>query len=64
MNYANSLSKYVEAKVEITFDLSKPDGTPRKIIDNSIAKKYGWKSKTSFEEGVKITIKNFLKKKL
>ena len=32
-------------------DLSKPDGTPRKILDISIAQKYGWKSKVSFREG-------------
>ena len=62
VDYANYLIKYLEAKLEITFDLSKPDGTPRKIIDNSIAKKYGWKSRISFEEGVKLTYQNFLKK--
>ena len=54
--------KYLNAELKIKFDLSKPDGTPRKIIDNNIAKKYGWKSKTSFKNGIKLTYQDFLKK--
>ena len=61
VDYANYLIKYLNANLEIKFDLSKPDGTPRKIIDNSIAKKYGWKSRTSFKKGVELTYQDFLK---
>ena len=64
VDYANYLIKYLDAKLKIRFDLSKPDGTPRKIISNSTAKKYGWKCRTSFEEGIKLTYKDFLKKNL
>ena len=35
------------------------DGTPRKILDCSIAKKYGWKSKWSLKESIDLTIKDF-----
>ena len=36
------------------------DGTPRKLLDVSLAKKYGWKAKTSLEEGTKITIQKYV----
>ena len=61
VDYAKYLIKYLDAKLTIKFDLSKPDGTPRKIIDNSLAKKYGWKSKISFKKGLKLTYQDFLK---
>tara|TARA_A100001015_G_scaffold270844_1_gene323822 strand:+ start:3769 stop:4701 length:933 start_codon:yes stop_codon:yes gene_type:complete len=36
----------------IKFDKKKIDGTPRKILDISLAKKLGWKSKTSLKDGI------------
>ena len=39
----------------IIWDASKPDGTPRKLLDVSKINNLGWKSKTSLEEGVKKT---------
>lgn len=42
-------------KGEITFDNSKPDGTPKKLMDSSRIKTLGWKSKTSLDEGIKLT---------
>ena len=38
---------------EIRHDLSKPDGTPRKLLDISRMKAFGWKPKTSLEEGIR-----------
>jgi GDP-L-fucose synthase len=38
---------------EIKYDLSKPDGTPRKLLDVSRMKSLGWKPKISLEEGIK-----------
>ncbi len=64
VDYANYLIKYLNANLKIKFDLAKPDGTPRKIIDNRIAKKYGWKSVTKFEKGLKLTYQDFLKNNL
>ena len=34
-------------KIIIKYDLSKPNGTPRKVLDIKLANKYGWKSKTN-----------------
>lgn len=39
----------------IAWDRSKPDGTPRKLLDISKIKELGWKPKISLEEGIKIT---------
>ena len=40
------------------------DGTPRKILDCSLARAYGWKSKYSLKKGFYITFKDYLKKNL
>ena len=36
------------------------DGTPRKILNCKIAKSYGWNRKISFEDGIDMTIQNFI----
>jgi GDP-L-fucose synthase len=45
---------------EIVWDINKPDGTPRKLMDVSKAHSLGWKHKISLEEGIKKTYANFL----
>ena len=60
IDYAKQIIKILKADLQIKFDSSKPDGTPRKIVDTKIAKKYGWKSKISFEKGLKLTYQDFL----
>lgn len=47
---------------EIVYDKSKPDGTPRKLMDVSRINKLGWKHKTSLKEGIEKTYKWYLKK--
>lgn len=42
---------------EILWDISKPDGTPRKLLDSSKFLALGWKPKISFEQGLEITYK-------
>lgn len=42
-------------KGKIEYDTTKPDGTPRKIMDVSRINNLGWKHKTSLEEGIKLT---------
>ena len=44
---------------DIEWDLSKPDGTPKKQLDISRIMKLGWQPKTSFEEGLTLTISNY-----
>jgi GDP-L-fucose synthase len=43
-------------------DLSKPDGTPQKLLDISKLKKMGWKPKIALEDGIKRAYDDFLKK--
>ena len=50
-------------KINIKFDISKPNGTPRKVLDVSLAKKYGWKSKSNLKKSILETYKNFLNEK-
>jgi len=47
---------------EINFDTSKPDGTPRKLMDVSKLHNKGWKHKVELEEGIKLAYQDFLSK--
>ena len=47
-------------KILIKYDFRKPNGTPRKVLDVSLAKKYGWCSKTKLNEAILKTYHNFL----
>lgn len=46
----------------ILWDTSKPNGTPRKVLDVSKAEALGWKYKTSLREGIKLAYSDFLSK--
>ena len=60
--YAKFLMKKLNIKLKIKFDKSKPDGTKKKCLDITKARKYGWIPKNNFHEGAEITYTNFLKK--
>ena len=45
---------------EIKFDTSKPDGTPRKLMDVSKLHSKGWKHKIELEDGIKLAYQDFL----
>lgn len=47
---------------EIDFDTTKPDGTPRKLMDVSKLHSFGWEYKIELEEGLKLAYKDFLEK--
>ncbi len=49
-------------KGDIIHDLTKPDGTPRKLLDISKIKELGWKPKVSLEEGIRKTYEWYLKR--
>ena len=59
-DYARFIIKKLDANVKIKFDNSKPDGTPRKIVDSSIARKYGWRHKIDIDKGFDLTL-NYVK---
>ena len=46
---------------KLSFDITKPDGSPRKLIDVSRLSNMGWKYSTNLREGLKITYEWFLK---
>mgnify|MGYP001458718636 FL=1 len=49
-------------KGKIVFDNSKPDGTPRKILDTGILSSLGWTAQTRFESGLRSVYRDFLKR--
>ena len=50
--------------IKIRYDLSKPNGTPRKVLDIKLAKKYGWTAKSNLKESILKTYKDFIQKKI
>jgi len=58
--YANFIIRFLNLNIKIKFDKSKPDGTPRKLLDISLSKKYGWSPKISLKEGFFRTYKSFV----
>lgn len=62
-NYLELMAKVIlgSRKIKIRYDKTKPNGSPRKVMDISLAKKYGWKSKMNLITSIKNTYKSFLK---
>ena len=54
------IAKIIDFKGKIQWDLSKPDGTPRKLLDTSKINKLGWSAKVNIENGIKLTLKSYL----
>ncbi len=50
-------------RINIRYDKTKPNGTPRKVLSVNLAKKYGWVAKTNIENAIRITYRDYLKKK-
>ena len=61
--YLELISKVIlgNKKIKIKYDRSKPNGVFRKVMDISLAKKYGWKSKINLETSISMAYKSFLK---
>ena len=59
-NLAIMIQKVIGHKGEIIWDYSKPDGTPRKLLDSKKLNKIGWTSEISLEEGIYKTYLDFL----
>jgi GDP-L-fucose synthase len=54
------VAKVVGYEGEILWDTSKPNGTPRKLLDVSKAEGLGWKYKVELEEGIRLSYDDFL----
>jgi GDP-L-fucose synthase len=61
---AKKIKEIIGFSGKIIFDETKPDGTPRKLLDVSKLHKVGWKHKAPLEKGIEITYKWFLKNKI
>ena len=58
---AYKIARICKFEGEIHWDKSKPDGTPKKLLDISAIKNLGWSPKISLDEGIKSTITEFQK---
>lgn len=54
------VAKVIGYRGKIEWDISKPNGTPRKLLDVSKATKLGWTYKIELEEGIKLAYEDFL----
>ena len=61
--YANFIATELGASnLKIIFDKRKPDGMPRKLLDVNVAKKLGWRAKSSLKPGLKMTLDDYITK--
>ncbi|AVO38837.1 GDP-L-fucose synthase family protein [Pukyongiella litopenaei] len=57
---ARLVAEVVGAEVELTFDRSKPDGTPRKLVDVTRLTALGWQARIPLREGLERTYRDYL----
>jgi GDP-L-fucose synthase len=57
---ADLVAEVVGYTGRLTFDISKPDGTPRKLLDVSRIRALGWEPKTDFRDGIRLAYQDFL----
>lgn len=60
MELAEMIKKEIGYEGEISYDASKPDGTPRKLMDVSKLHKAGWKHTIDLPEGIRLVYNDFL----
>ena len=58
---ADTIARVVRYKGRIEFDSSKPDGTPRKLMDSTRLKSLGWEPEYKLEQGLKLAYADFQK---
>jgi len=63
--YVKSFLKVIfpNNRLKIIYDKSKPNGTPRKVLNVNLAKRYGWKAKTDLNKAILITYQEFISRK-
>jgi GDP-L-fucose synthase len=62
LELAEIIKEITGCQSRIDFDTTKPDGTPRKLMDSSRLHALGFRHKTSLKEGIKLTYQDFLTK--
>ena len=63
-DFAKFIMRKMKVDLKIDYDLSKPNGTPRKKLNISLAQSYGWRPKIDLNEGFNYVFKDFLKNKI
>ncbi len=58
--FASVVAATVGFSGEISFDPSRPDGTPRKLLDVSRLAKLGWRAETPLEDGIRLAYRAYL----
>lgn len=64
LDLAKLIAETVGYKGKIIFDNTKPDGTPRKLMDSSRLHALGYRHKVSLREGIRLTYEDFLKRRV
>ena len=59
--FARVVADTVGYKGAISYDTSRPDGTPRKLLDVSRLAKLGWRARTSLEDGIRLAYAAYLR---
>ena len=59
--FAKKISKLIGYKGTIKFDKSMPNGTPRKLLNTKILKKYKFTSFKKFDDGIKLVYQSYKK---
>ncbi len=59
--YAKYIMNKLGVKLKISYDKNKLDGMPKKCLDISLAKKYGWKPKTKLKDSILKAYKSYLR---
>jgi GDP-L-fucose synthase len=57
---AKLIAEVIGYRGKFAFDTSRPDGTPRKLLDSSKLIEMGWRARTSLREGLKLTYSDFI----
>jgi nucleoside-diphosphate-sugar epimerase len=60
LELAELVAEVVDFDGRLTFGASKPDGTPRKLLDSSKLSSLGWTPKTTLREGLHVACREFL----
>jgi GDP-L-fucose synthase len=58
---AHHVQEAVGYKGKIEFDVTQPDGTPRKLLDCSKLHAMGWRHKVELDEGIKLAYEDFVR---
>ena len=61
---ADLIAAEVGYEGQLVFDTTKPDGTPRKLMDTSLINKIGWNFKMSLKNGISQTVNEFIEKEI